>query len=491
MQLTDLLIAVGLGLAWQAAAWFLHRLQKPRPGESEPSPHELIGTSTRLWVLYVLSILAVYWLQPALPIRGLDFWLPTATLILAATGWALTAAPQEREWRRILPGGLVLAGLILLLGLTRYLSLSGILTAGRPPQAQWIVLALLVAAGWIALLVRKPRPGLLWAGIVILMGIFIVLKLPALTGLAAVGLRALAGQAVERAAGTDLRWLGFSYIAFRLIHTLRDRQTGRLPACSLPEYLTYLVFFPALSAGPIDRLERFLKDLRTPLAAPANDLASALPRLAVGLFKKFVLADLLALAALSPANAGQIRTAGWMWVALYAYSLQIYLDFSGYTDLAIGIGRLFGIQLPENFKSPYLKPNLTQFWNNWHMTLTQWFRAYFFNPLTRALRQAKRPLPAWSMILLTQLATFLLIGLWHGITWNFVLWGLWHGMGLFLQNRWTEFIRPRLAAANERPAVRTALSVASTVLTFHYVALGWVWFALPVNEAFLVFGKLF
>jgi len=97
----------------------------------------------------------------------------------------------------------------------------------------------------------------------------------------------------------------------------------------------------------------------------------------IGLFKKFALADSLALIALNAVNAGQVKSSGWMWLILYAYAFQIYFDFSGYTDIAIGMGRWLGIRLPENFAHPYLKPNLTLFWNSWHITLAQWFRAYF------------------------------------------------------------------------------------------------------------------
>jgi len=203
-----------------------------------------------------------------------------------------------------------------------------------------------------------------------------------------------------------------------------------------------------------------------------------------------VLADALGLIALNGANAVQVRTTGWMWVLLYAYAFQIYLDFSGYTDIALGLGRLMGFKLPENFSAPYLKPNLTQFWNNWHMTLTQWFRAYFFNPLTRALRSAKKSLPVPAVIFITQLATMLLIGLWHGMTANFVLWGLWHGLGLFAHNRWSELTRARFAAL---PAAgQKVLNVGGVFLTFNFVTLGWIFFALPTPSiSWHVFTKLF
>ncbi|HKJ37930.1 MAG TPA: MBOAT family O-acyltransferase, partial [Anaerolineales bacterium] len=227
--------------------------------------------------------------------------------------------------------------------------------------------------------------------------------------------------------------------------------------------------------GPIDRVERFVKDLQKEFALTQNETLLAGQRIAIGLFKKFVIADALALIALNDSLAAQVHSTGWMWIHLYAYTFQIYFDFSGYTDIAIGIAQLVGIKLPENFLSPYTKPNLTQFWNNWHMTLTQWFRSYFFNPFNRWIRSYKK-IPAWTMILIGQLATMLLIGLWHGITWNFILWGAWHGLGLFLQNRWSAFAKTRINVTD--PRLQSVLQIGGVLFTFHFVALGWVFFAL-------------
>lgn len=154
---------------------------------------------------------------------------------------------------------------------------------------------------------------LLTAGIVLLIGIFIILKVPSLVTEVSGFIRYALGRSSANAAATDLRWLGFSYIAFRLLHTIRDRQTGRLPVVTLPEYVTYVIFFPALTAGPIDRIERFIQELRSPITLSAEDLSIAGKRLMVGLFKKFVLADSLAIIALNSVNALQTRTAGWMW----------------------------------------------------------------------------------------------------------------------------------------------------------------------------------
>lgn len=452
-------------------------------------------------LLLIASIGVIYWLQPALPIRGLDFWLPTATLMLTVLGWVQTSKPEERSRRASLTAGSIIIGTVLLIALTRYLGSSGILTPSRPPQTLTVLLVLAVCAMLMIILMAlgrfrsAPHRFMLTAAIALILLVFILLKLPQLTQLVSGTLRGLSGQPRELASALDLRWLGFSYIAFRLIHTLRDRQSGRLPAMTLGEYLTYILFFPAISAGPIDRSERFIRDLRQPFdsaADSANALGMGARRLLLGLFKKFVLADALALVALNAANASQVHSAGWMWVLLYAYTFQIFFDFSGYTDIAIGMAQLMGIRLPENFNTPYLKPNLTQFWNNWHMTLTQWFRVYFFNPLTRALRSGDKPLSIWMVILITQLATMLLIGLWHGITLNFVLWGVWHGLGLFVQNRWSDWSKPLSARILAKPALNRAVTVFTTLLTFQFVALGWVWFALPsVSLSAQVFARLF
>lgn len=430
----------------------------------------------RRWLLLILSVLAVFWLQPAMPIRNLDYWLPLASLGLSAVIWALTLPAGTNPTRRDQLAGLSVLGLALAVGLTRYLPALCCLTPTRPPEAGSVVVALVVIAGVVWLAARRFS-GQVWALSLRLWGLvalFIVLKYEPLTLAAAAGLRALNGQDATLATTYDIRWLGFSYLAFRLIHTIRDRLTGRLPALHLDEFLTYAVFFPALSAGPIDRVERFQKDLAAEFRLNAAALSEAGTRLMQGLFMKFVLADALALFALNPQNATEVSSGGWAWLLLYAYSLRLFFDFAGYTHLAIGLGLLFGIRLPENFNRPYLQPNLTAFWNSWHMTLTQWLRAYVFNPFTRALRGRNWPVAA--IILAGQILTMLLVGLWHGITLNFALWGLWHALGLFIHNRWADFTKGRIHLS-----ARLA-GIGGTLLTFHFVALGWTWFALPTPE---------
>jgi D-alanyl-lipoteichoic acid acyltransferase DltB (MBOAT superfamily) len=435
----------------------------------------LTRSTTRVYFLLAASVLAVYWFQPVVPLRSFDFWLPSLSLALVILVWFITSQSGSWKSKENLIGLSIIVGLATFIDLSRYIFIDPTFLRTSPPQFVQFCLFVIISTAIILLFSRFSPTWKLSLVILLLIAILLILKSPNLSLQTSIFFRTLANRPIENASALDLRWLGFSYIAFRLIHVLRDKQMGRLPELSLPEFATYVVFFPSLAAGPIDRAERFAKDLQNDTALTQDETLLAGQRIAIGLFKKFVIADALALIALNDTLAIQARTTGWMWIHLYAYTFQIYFDFSGYTDIAIGIARLVGIKLPENFLSPYIKSNLTQFWSSWHITLTQWIRSYFFNPFNRWIRGYKT-IPAWMMILIGQLATMLLIGLWHGVTVNFILWGAWHGLGLFLQNRWSDFARTHIITTN--PRLQTALQVGGILLTFHFVALGWVFFAL-------------
>jgi alginate O-acetyltransferase complex protein AlgI len=444
--------------------------------------------------LLFISALAVYWLGTRFENNSYTFWIPTGTLVLAAVSWALTAPPEARASRRNLPGFAILLGASLLAALNRYFQIEQFF-ATMTPRIPYVVafwLALLAGLVVLAFLLRRGKGQRLLLVLAAIGGItlLVLVKSPALTGMLYGLVKSLRGGAAE-SVPFSFQWLGFSYVAFRLLHTFFDRLSGRLPAVRLDEYVTFVIFFPAFASGPIDRIERFLKDLRAPRPVRAADWLEAGRRFFTGLFKKFVLADALALVSIG-AFAPFVHTAGWAWLVLYAYAFRLLFDFSGYTDIAIGMGLLAGVRLPENFASPYLKPNLTQFWNSWHMSLTQWLRAYFFYPLVRGFRSARRPLPAWIVIAIAQFGTMTLIGLWHGISWNYVLWGLWHAAGLFIHNRWSEATRTRAAAWAVTPARKALLNVTGVLVTFHYVVLGWVFFALTTPaQSWNFFLKLF
>lgn len=429
--------------------------------------------------MLAVSVFVIFWLQPEQSFVSLLFWVPVATVAITVLSWAVTSVPESRSLRQNWPAIAVMAGIILLVDLNRYLRLEQVFTAGTPLFSLTIPVLVGLAVLTFALL-QWQRAAPFWR-VFIFLGIiliFIFLKTPELSDRLLTLLTSLRGA--EPANKTiPIAWFGYSYVAFRLLHTIRDRQTGRLPSVTLGEYVNYVIFFPSFTAGPIDRIEHFVSELRQPLPMQNEDWLDAGTRLFIGLFKKFVLADFLAVISINSLLISQVKSPGWLWFFLYAYSLRIFLDFSGYTDVAIGVGRLMGIRLPENFTAPYLKPNLSQFWNSWHITLTQWFRSYFFNPLTRALRSSERPLPVWGIILFTQVATMVLIGLWHGVAVSFAMWGLWHGLGLFVQNRWSDFARKRLPPWVGKGRVGTFVTGFNVFLTFNFVTLGWLFFVLP------------
>jgi len=460
----------------------------------------------RQWVLLVGSLVAIYWLQPSLPIRRLDFALPTATIIIAILGWILTKSPKpddedaEKVKESLFTSDdrltlIVSAGIVLLLSATRFLEPQFRLTSRPPdPLEVGIILAVIGVIG-VGLWRIRSKSLALTGGFFALVVIFIFIKTEALTILLAEFFRGQVGQDVSIAGVIDIEWLGFSYVAFRLIHTIRDRQMGRLPNLSLREYLTYIIFFPAYTAGPIDLADRFVTDYRALETHPRGDAprtVQGLTRISVGLFKKFIIADSLALFSLSLITAEQATSTGSVWLLLYVYAFRLYFDFSGYSDIAIGIGILFGIQLPENFNRPYLKNNIATFWQSWHMTLSSWVRSYVFSPLSRALLRRKPKPPTWLIMFICHMSTMIVIGLWHGVTWAFLIWGVWHGLGLWIHKLWTDRTRKWYIGLKNKPRTKQAWTYVGIFLTFHYVVIGWVWFAITdINVAFDTFLKLF
>jgi len=484
----------------------------------------IVPAKWRGWVLLAASVVAVYWLQPAIPVRPMDFVLPTATLVLGVSGWLMTrtSAPQtltpgpspsgrgEEGTRGLSPLSVLnkirqlpedSLALLLIAGLVIVLSLVGgviNVTASPPPNVLDVGIALIGTGAVLITLAPlvTDRQRSITVMILLVIVVFVILKSEPLAVGFSAWLRSRTGRPLYLASVTDVQWLGFSYVAFRLIHTLRDRQTGKLPALSLREYMTYLIFFPAYTAGPIDRAERFVKDYRALSAGTVltpSRTVEGVSRIFIGIFKKFVVADSLARFALSVQLANDAQTSAGMWVLLYAYAIRLWLDFSGYSDIAIGLGRLFGINLPENFDRPYLKSNITTFWQSWHITLSAWARFYVFTPLSRYLMGQSRKPSATMVVLITQVATMVVIGLWHGFTLNFVIWGVWHGIGLWVHKLYTDRTRAFYQALKDRPPIyQRAISAGATLLTFHFVALGWVWFALPdAGTSLYVLRRLF
>ncbi|HET9103441.1 MAG TPA: MBOAT family protein [Solirubrobacteraceae bacterium] len=255
--------------------------------------------------------------------------------------------------------------------------------------------------------------------------------------------------------------IGISFFTFHAISYVVDTARGVSPPMRrLQDFAQYMAFFPQLIAGPIVRYHQIDAQIRHPPPRSQRlwDFADGFPRFAWGLSKKVLVADQVGrIADAAFANTHGLGTSG-AWLGALAYTVQIYFDFSGYSDMALGMARMFGFRFPENFNRPYSSLSITDFWRRWHMTLSGWFRDYVYVPLggnRGTLRRTARNL----------LFVFLLTGLWHGAAWTFVLWGLYHGVIIVLE---------RLTGYARLPEDR--LVAPRRALALLLVILGWVLF---------------
>jgi D-alanyl-lipoteichoic acid acyltransferase DltB (MBOAT superfamily) len=263
--------------------------------------------------------------------------------------------------------------------------------------------------------------------------------------------------------------LGISFFTFQKIAFLVDAYAGGVASFSLLNYSLFVTFFPQLIAGPIARHHELIPQFEAlPTAPRAGDFAIGLSLFAIGLFKKTCLADPSA-AWVAPAFAGGPVGFADAWIGALAYSFQIYFDFSGYSDMAVGLARLFGIILPLNFFSPYQAVDIIDFWRRWNITLSRFLRDYVYVPLGGNRRGVPRRY-------VNLMLTMLIGGLWHGASWTFVLWGGVHGLLLSVNHAW-HALRRRAGVPPGRttPAGR----VVARALTFVAVTSAWVLFRAP------------
>ena len=285
--------------------------------------------------------------------------------------------------------------------------------------------------------------------------------------------------------------VGISYYIFQKISYLADvyrKKTG--PVRRADDFLLYVAFFPRVVAGPIVRAGEFIPQLDKPYAPDRFDVGEAVFLILTGLFKKAVIADFIGLAFVDRVFASPALYSGLEnLIAVYGYAIQIYCDFSGYTDIALGIGRLLGFRLPPNFKSPYKAATISEFWSGWHMTLSRWLMDYLFWPIAMRLSAVIKA-DRWAGIrtdriipVAAAMATFLVCGLWHGAAWGFIVWGALHGAAVSLERVL------RLPQKVQRTPLRRALG---RILAFNYICLGWIFFrAGRLDTAGAVLGQIF
>ena len=267
--------------------------------------------------------------------------------------------------------------------------------------------------------------------------------------------------------------LGISFFAFEFVHYLYEVRSGAEPLRKPLRFLLFAIFFPSLVAGPIKRFREFDPALGAGArGVDAADVVAGLQRVAIGFFKKIVIADNLTTAIDHFAPLMGDLAIGWRWLLLAAIAARILTDFSGYSDIAIGAARLLGIRLPENFNWPYAARNLQDFWQRWHMSLSTWIRDYVYIPLGGG-----RVSP-WRRAA-NVFAAFALCGLWHGPAWHFALWGIYHGAGLAIQ------ANVDLLPVVGLPLCRlfAAAPPIAWALTQLFVWLGWLLFFYPAAQA--------
>ncbi|QDH72480.1 MBOAT family O-acyltransferase [Brevundimonas sp. M20] len=285
--------------------------------------------------------------------------------------------------------------------------------------------------------------------------------------------------------------VGLSYLLFRLLHLVLEVGDGALKRPSFPRYLAYLIFFPAFLSGPINRYEPFGKDLDQPVGMDSDEAWRTLRRFLIGFAKVAVVGELILmghqlfagrLEATVAASGSSALIAGFYAFGAGLYLLFLYANFSGYTDMAIAVARLFGIVLPENFNRPFMAGNFQDFWGRWHMTLSEWFRIYFFNPLLKVLMgrfPSAAAMPYLGVIALC--VTFVVLGAWHGSSWEYLLTGLLLGAGVSVNKLYQVEMTKRLGKKPYQALTKRPLYVwAARGLTLTWVSMALTPFWMPV-----------
>jgi alginate O-acetyltransferase complex protein AlgI len=248
-----------------------------------------------------------------------------------------------------------------------------------------------------------------------------------------------------------------------------DRRRGTFPIRKPVDFILFAIFFPTLVAGPIKRYEQFLPSLRAGVASVCpRDVMTGLLQASLGCVKE-VCADNLTIWRDHSEDRFTSLSLADRWMLFAAVAFRILLDFSGYSDIAIGLARMMGVAIPANFNWPYLSTNIREFWHRWHISLSTWIRDYIYIPLGGSRHGNLRRF-------LNGLAAFSPCGLWHGAGWNFVLWGLYHGLGLSISHFYR---RVPLGIGSVAGRVLTAVPALGWVVTLLFVWLGWLLFFYP------------
>jgi D-alanyl-lipoteichoic acid acyltransferase DltB (MBOAT superfamily) len=265
--------------------------------------------------------------------------------------------------------------------------------------------------------------------------------------------------------------VGISFYTFQSMAYVIDVYRRQLPCITdFRDYALAVAYFPQLVAGPIERMGHLLPQLQQRAAPAAERVQIGLTLMAIGFAKKVLIADMLAPEVDRIFSHPEAMSSGMLLKGAYCFALQIYGDFSGYSDIARGVSELLGVRLVKNFEQPYLSQSITEFWRRWHISLSSWLRDYLYIPLGG---NRHGPVHTYRNLMLTMLIG----GLWHGANWTFVVWGGLHG-GFLAIERWLG-LRGERAHWSDGGVAGAAGALARTLLTFHLVTLAWIFFRAP------------
>jgi alginate O-acetyltransferase complex protein AlgI len=277
--------------------------------------------------------------------------------------------------------------------------------------------------------------------------------------------------------------IGLSYYIFQTIGYITDIKRGTIPAeTNFYRFTLFTIYFPKLLVGPIERANHFLPQLRRKISFDKENITEGAKRIVWGLFKKLVVADRIAIYHSAVISSLENQSGGTILFACILYTFQVYADFSGYTDIALGTARMFGFNLMENFKRPLLAKNVSEFWRRWHISLSSWVNDYIFNPI--ALK--RRDWGIWG-VFYGVLISFVVIGIWHGAAWNYVLFGLLQATAIIYE---VATRRTRKRTSKKIPSL--IYNSVSIILTFSFITFSLIIFQSPtITEAINVIKRIF
>jgi alginate O-acetyltransferase complex protein AlgI len=279
-----------------------------------------------------------------------------------------------------------------------------------------------------------------------------------------------------------------SFFTFASLSYTLDLYYERIPPCkSLRDYALFITFFPKLLSGPIVRASEFLPQLKDRLRASWEDVEIGLGYILIGAVKKLVIADQMAGHVSVIFSAPEQYDGMTLFAGAVGYTVQLYCDFSGYSDIATGCARIMGFRFPENFQMPFSAASITEFWRRWHITLSRWFRDYLFLPLEMATRSNPNPT---LRVVINMILMMVLCGLWHGASWNFIVWGAIHGGALAAHKVWTVW-KP-LEQLKKQKTIRLIWTMIAHLLTMSVVVISMIFFRAPtLTEAGIYLNRLF